>query len=313
MKLFSSPISENAAELARRSVKSDDRVLITGASGWFGRTATLIFEETKNPMYLTGSYSRKIQYLGRTFEVNKWNLQEIEKFQPTVVIDCAYLTREMVGSAGIDNYIEVNRRLVQQIVDLKHLASLRLAVSFSSGAAENFRSASLQKSIQDDPYGFLKVEQETVLQSEFETSGTDLVIARVWNTSGSLVTKVNGFALSDLIDQALKGHMKVSSHFMVWRRYCMIEEVIAVALNGSQGSERVFDTGGQLIEIRDLAVLIQELVNPIATLELPADSDGIPSEYFSDGESWSRWCNALNFEPASLDEQIMQVSNWMNQ
>ena len=93
----------------------------------------------------------------------------------------------------------------------------------------------------------------------------------------------------------------------------MIEEVIAVALNGSQGSERVFDTGGQLIEIRDLALLIQEIVNPNATLELPADSDGIPSKYFSDGESWSRWCNTLDFEPASLDQQIMQVSNWMKQ
>lgn len=304
-------VNDAALRLAKKSLTTSDKALVVGATGWFGQTATSMLDILEIPTLLIGSNAREVEIAGVQKQIQVWNFEEIAEFEPTVVIDCAYLTREMVGSVGIDNYIEVNRRLVQQIVDLKRLASLRLAVSFSSGAAENFRSASLQKSIQDDPYGFLKVEQEAVLQSEFETSDADLVIARVWNTSGSLVTKVNGFALSDLIDQALKGHMKVSSNFMVWRRYCMIEEVIAVALNGSQGSERIFDTGGQLIEIRDLALLIQALVNPYATLELPADSDGIPSEYFSDGESWSRWCNALNFEPASLDEQIIQVSNWM--
>lgn len=306
-------INVEALRLAQKSLTASDKVLIVGASGWFGQTATAILQILEIPTLLIGSHAREVDIAGIRKDIQVWNFEKIVEFEPTVVIDCAYLTREMVGSVGIDNYIEVNRKLVQQIVDLKHLASLRLVVSFSSGAAEIFRSTNLRKSIQDDPYGFLKVEQEAVLQSEFETIDADLVIARVWNTSGSLVTKVNGFALSDLIDQALKGHMKVSSNFMVWRRYCMIEEVIAVALNGSQGGERVFDTGGQLIEIRDLALLIREMVNPNATLELPADSDGISSKYFSDGESWSRWCNTLNFEPASLDEQIIQVSNWMKQ
>lgn len=306
-------VNDGAVGLAKKSLTASDKVLIVGASGWFGQTATAMLEILEIPTLLIGSHSREVDIAGVRKDIQVWNFEKVVDFEPTVVIDCAYLTREMVGSAGIDNYIEVNRRLVQQIVDLKHLASLRLVVSFSSGAAEIFRSTNLQTAIQDDPYGFLKVEQETVLQSEFETSDADLVIARVWNTSGSLVTKVNGFALSDLIDQALKGHIKVSSNFMVWRRYCLIEEVIAVALNGSQGSERVFDTGGQLIEIRDLAFLVQEIVNPNSTLELPVDSDGIPSNYFSDGESWSRWCNTLDFEPASLKEQIMQVSNWMKQ
>lgn len=306
-------VNIEAVRLAQKSLTASDKALVVGASGWFGQTATEMLEILKIPTLLIGSHSREVDIAGVKKDIQVWNFEKVVDFEPTVIIDCAFLTREMVGSVGIDNYIEVNRRLVQQIVDLKHLASLRLVVSFSSGAAEIFRSTNPQKSIQDDPYGFLKVEQEAVLQSEFEASGADLVIARVWNTSGSLVTKVNGFALSDLVDQALKGHMKVSSNFMVWRRYCMIEEVIAVALNGPQGSERVFDTGGPLIEIRDLALLIQELVNPNATLELPADSDGIPSKYFSDGESWSRWCNTLNFEPASLDEQILQVSNWIKQ
>jgi nucleoside-diphosphate-sugar epimerase len=304
-------VNDRAVRLAKKSLTASDKVLIVGASGWFGQTATAMLEILEIPTFLIGSNAREMEIAGKKRDIQVWNFEKIVEFGPTIAIDCAYLTREMVGSTGLDAYIEVNRQLVQQIVDLKALETLRLVISFSSGAAEIYRSSNKQKSIEIDPYGLLKVEQEVVLQSEFETSYADLVIARVWNTSGSLVTKVNGFALSDLIDQALNGNIKVSSNFMVWRRYCLIEEIIAVALNGSQGSERVFDTGGQLIEIRDLASLIQKLVNPNAKLELPADSDGIPSNYFSDGESWSRWCNTLDFEPASLDEQIEQVAGWM--
>jgi nucleoside-diphosphate-sugar epimerase len=200
---------------------------------------------------------------------------------------------------------------VQQIVDLKDLQSLRLVVSFSSGAAEINRTRDSEYSIAIDPYGFLKVEQEEALQVVFNSNKTDLVIARVWNVSGSLVTKIDGFAFSDLINQALTGRMEVSSSFDVWRRYCMIEEVIAVALNGSQGSDQVFDTGGRLIEIRELAELIREIVNPKATLLLPSSNAGLASNYFSNGKAWDSWCQALRFEPTPLEGQILQVAGWM--
>jgi nucleoside-diphosphate-sugar epimerase len=304
-------INDRAARLAKKSLTASDKVLIVGASGWFGQTATAMLEILEIPTLLIGSNAREMEIAGKKRDIQVWNFEKIVEFGPTIVIDCAYLTREMVGSKGIDAYIEVNRQLLQQIVDLRALETLRLVISFSSGAAEIYRSRSDEKSIDIDPYGFLKVEQEEVLQSEFKASKADLVIARVWNTSGSLVTKINGFAFSDLIHQALNGHINVSSNFMVWRRYCMIEEVIAIALNGSQGSERVFDTGGQLIEIRDLAKLIQEIVNPQANLVLPSAKTGQTSNYFSDGKSWDNWCQSLNFEQIPLEEQIKQVSGWM--
>ena len=305
------PVNRSSLDLAGKAVNEGDRVLVTGASGWFGQTATAMLEILGIPTLLIGSKARHIDIAGIQKELHVWNSDKIEDFAPTVVIDCAYLTREMVESAGLKTYIEVNRKLVQRIIDLRDLPSLRLAVSFSSGAAETYRSHIDEKSIETDPYGFLKVEQEEVLQSEFNSSKADLVIARVWNTCGSLVTKINGFAFSDLIDQALKGRIEVSSNFEVWRSYCMIEEVLAVSLNGSQGSEQVFDTGGRLIEINELAKLIQEIVNPKADLVLPSVKTGATSSYFSDAKSWNKWCRSLNFEPIRLEEQIEQVAGWM--
>ncbi len=304
-------VNDGAVRLAKKSVTASDKVLIVGASGWFGQTATAMLEILEIPTLLIGSNARETEIAGKKRDIHVWNFEKIVEFGPTIVIDCAYLTREMVGSTGIDTYIEVNRQLLRQIVDLKALENLRLVISFSSGAAEIYRSSSEEKSIEIDPYGFLKVEQEEVLQSEFKSSKADLVIARVWNTSGSLVTKINGFAFSDLIHQALNGRIEVSSNFDVWRRYCMIEEVIAVSLSGSQGSEQVIDTGGQLIEIRDLAKLIKKIVNSKANLVLPSAKTGQTNNYYSDGKSWDNRCQSLNFEQIPLEEQIEQVAEWM--
>jgi len=306
-----SPVNRIALNLASKAITKSDRVLITGASGWFGQTATAMMEILEIPTLLIGSNAREREIAGKKKDIQVWNFENIVDFGPTIVIDCAYLTREMVDGTGIDNFIKVNRQLLQQIVDLKDLDSLRLVISFSSGAAEIYRSRSDEKSIDIDPYGFLKVEQEEVLQSEFKSSKADLVIARVWNTSGSLVTKINGFAFSDLIHQALNGQIEVSSNFDVWRRFCMIEEVIGVSLNGSQGSEQVFDTGGRLIEIRELARLIKDAVNPKANLVLPSAETEETNNYFSDGKSWENWCLSLNYEPIQLEEQIKQVAEWM--
>lgn len=311
MNLFSSPISENAAELAQRSVKSDDRVLITGASGWFGQTATAMMDILGIKSLLIGSNSRTIQIAGEVKRIEMWNLEQIIDFAPTVIVDCAYLTRELIDDVGLSKFVAVNRLLVKQVIDLKDLESLRLVVAFSSGAAEIYRLNSEKSSIEKDPYGFLKHEQEELLKMEFNTTKSDLVIARVWSTTGSLVTKVNGFAFSDLISQALRGDIRVNSNFYVWRRYCMIEEVIAVALNGSQENVKLFDTGGALVEIRDLAMLMNEIVDPKANLVLPEDLSGPPSDYHSDGKSWQNWCKTLNFNPKSIEEQISQVSNWL--
>jgi nucleoside-diphosphate-sugar epimerase len=311
MTLFTSPISENAAELAQRSLMLTDRVLITGASGWFGRTATLIIEETKIPMYLTGSYSRTIQYLGNTFEVNKWNLQEIKKFQPTVVIDCAYLTREHAESTSLEEYTAINRELLDRIIEISKWSSVRKIISFSSGAAYPYVSGAANKGIVEDPYGFLKYEAEVRLTNEIDMINNKICIPRVWSVSGSLVTKIQGFAFSDLISQARSGRIVVNSNQKVLRRYCAIEEVVALAINDSSAQDPIFDTGGESIEIRDLAKRVCLAVNPNAVIVQSEPVNNESNEYQSSNLDWIARCSEFDFEPMTLNEQISIVSKWM--
>ena len=306
-----SPFSENAFLLAQSSVKSSDRVLITGASGWFGRTSTLMFQKLGIPAFLTGSHNRTIDYFGHSFEINEWNLSEIEKFQPTLVIDCAYLTREFAESVSLDEYTATNRDLLDRVIQISKLPSITRIISFSSGAAYPYVSGNTTNGITEDPYGFLKYEAEQRLTNEIDAADCKVTIPRVWSVSGALVTKIQGFAFSDLIFQARSGSMVISSDREVFRRYCAIEEVIAIAMADTSRTNSVFDTGGESIEIRELAKRVSAIIDPKASITQTNPSDSESNYYQSSNCDWIARCSELDFEPMALDEQISIVASWM--
>ena len=305
------PFSENALLLAQRSIEMSDRVVITGASGWFGRTATLMFHKMGIPTYLTGSHNRTIEYLGYTFEIHAWNLSEIEKFQPTLVIDCAYLTREFAESVSFDEYTDTNRELLDRMIEISKWPSVRKIISFSSGAAFPYVSGTAKNGIAEDPYGFLKYEAEQRLTNEIDLGNCKISIPRVWSVSGALVTKVQGFAFSDLILQARGGNIVISSDRKVFRRYCAVEEVIALAMAESSDLNPIFDTGGESIEIRSLAKRVSSIINPKATITQMNPSNSESNDYQSSNRDWVARCSELDFEPMTLDEQISIVASWM--
>lgn len=306
-----SPFSENAFLLAQSSVKSTDRVLITGASGWFGRTSTLMFRKLGIPAFLTGSHNRTIDYLGHSFEINEWNLSEIEKFQPTLVIDCAYLTREFAESVSLDKYTATNRELLDRIIQISKLPSITRIISFSSGAAYPYVLGNATNGLTEDPYGFLKYEAEQRLTNEIDADDCKVTIPRVWSVSGALVTKIQGFAFSDLIFQARSGKIAISADREVFRRYCAIEEVIAIAMADTSNTNSIFDTGGESIEIRELARKICSVLEPTATITQINPSSNKSNSYQSSNHDWVARCSDLNFQPMTLGEQISLVASWM--
>ena len=307
----SSPLSENAVLLAKRALQSGDRVLVTGASGWFGRTSTWLFKELAIPVFLTGSHSRTIHYLGKSFEINEWNISDVNRFEPTIVIDCAYLTREFTETTSLDNYVAVNRDLVDRFIAMSKWPSVRRMIGFSSGAAFRYASGEVEHDISRDPYGVLKYESELRLSNEIESAKSKVSIPRVWSVAGSLVTKPNGFAFSDLISQARSGTVTINSENKVLRRYCLIEEVIAIALQENLMQSCVFDTGGESIEIGELAKIICDQVNPDASIVRNGQLRGEANDYRSSNIDWIERCSQLAFKSKTIIDQISQVSRFM--
>jgi nucleoside-diphosphate-sugar epimerase len=207
-----------------------------------------------------------------------------------------------------ESYVRENKKLIMDAGSVARLPSVEKFVGFSSGAAVHL-AGQKDFSLENNPYGALKKEYEETLDTASKEARADISIARVWSVSGSQVTKPDLFALSNLIMQAKTGHIEVRAPQKVFRRYAAIEDVIAVALSDSGlNGAQIFDTGGELIEIGELANLVKALVNPEAKIQRTQQIEGIVDDYHSDGESWKRLVEEIGIEAADLETQILRVA-----
>jgi hypothetical protein len=158
-----------------------------------------------------------------------------------------------------------------------------------------------------DPYGILKARYENriIENSELRLKTT---IARIWSVSGDLVTKPKLFAFSNLIQQAMKGHIEINSSRKVLRRFVDLQDFIKVACFSSPGASRVIDSGGRLVEIGDLANLIFYQLGLPPSVGRSLGSESEPDSYHSDDSTWQASLEEIKYVPLTLEEQITKVA-----
>jgi hypothetical protein len=64
------------------------------------------------------------------------------------------------------------------------------------------------------------------------------------------------------------------------------------------------DSGGQLVEMAELAALIAAVVNPDAVTTRDHVDPRDPDRYHSDGQDWERRCRSWDLASAPIDRQI---------
>jgi nucleoside-diphosphate-sugar epimerase len=301
-------IRAESLELFLGKLRSDDRVLVTGAGGWFGRTAVAMTREAGLDLLATGSKDQQVEIDGQSQAVHAQDLDVISAFKPTVVIDTAFVTRERLPILGHKTYIETNQKLIDQSLVIAALPSVRKYIGFSSGATMHL-AGHTSFSLEENPYAAQKRIYESKISDIAENLQSDISVARVWSVTGSYCTKPQAFAFTDLIAQAKLGLIEIKAKHLVCRRYCSVEDVLALALMPlGRGSQTVFDTGGDLIEIGDLAKLVVELVNPNAKIHRQIDP-GLPSDdYHSDNSDWENLVGVKLLSEDSTREQIARVA-----
>jgi len=96
----------------------------------------------------------------------------------------------------------------------------------------------------------------------------------------------------------------------VYRRYCAIEDVLALAMLPNElGGHSIFSTGGELIELGDLAKQVVELVNPNAEVRRQIDSALASDDYHSDSKDWGELLQAANLAKDSISDQVTRVAD----
>ena len=272
-------------------LRPDDRVLVLGASGWFGRELAAL-------MSVSESGCMVLEVPGPSSEVMVSEAQ-MRDFAPTVIINFAFLTRERLVQEGIKNFTRMNEELTNRFLSLAQLPSVRSSITVSSGAAVTESN---------EPYGRLKAAEETGALA-LATDERAVVVVRAYAVTGGYVRRPREYAFSDFIVQAPEGLVRVQADRPVFRRYCAVSDVLTVALRSvSRGRSGVFETGGTLVEMGDLARRVIAVVNPRAEMERAALVSDVPSVYHSDDQQWQEWYCAVDITPRTLDEQIRDAA-----
>jgi nucleoside-diphosphate-sugar epimerase len=273
-------------------LRPDDRVLVLGSSGWFGREFMALFRSS-------GATCPVLGIPGPSSGVEPAEA-DVRAFDPTVVLNFAFLTRERVEADGVAAFTETNRALTERFRVWASGSTVRLGVTVSSGAA---------LTEPDHPYGALKAEEES-LGLELVSGSRAMVVLRAYAVSGGYVRRPRDYAFSDFIVQAHAGSVHVRADRPVLRRYSAVSDALTVALRaGLAGRSGILDTGGELVEVGDLARRVIDVVNPAANLSRSVLTSDEPSSYHSDDSVWCEWISTSGVEPMNLEAQIRAAAD----
>ncbi len=296
----SRPSLKASVPQAQEWLRPEDRVLVTGSSGWFGRTLLTLLGP--HPHVLAVGSPRDVQ-------AAQWDESRIEQFEPTVVANFAFHTRDRLHGMGAKRFIDENRELTRRFIHVLGMSSVRLGLTVSSGAVV---SAGLgEASPEIDAYGALKAEEEHEALS-LATESRRVSVVRAYSVSGPFVRRVRDYAFSDLIAQAIEGDIMITADRPVYRRYVAVKDLLTVALcSGDQGWSGIIDSGGELVEMQDLAQVVKSVVNPSARIRRAELRSSTPSTYASDNETWEEACGRTGTRPLPLVEQVRPVEAFL--
>jgi nucleoside-diphosphate-sugar epimerase len=283
-----------------------ERVAVLGASGWVGRTACRWLTKLDTQVLAIASSNRVEEVGSMPIKCETFDLARLKEFKPTTVIDAAFITRERLESFSLENYVSSNEKLIEQALKAQSLPSVEKFIGVSSGASVPHLNEE-RPDLSLDPYGILKARYENRLieNSELRLKTT---IARIWSVSGDLVTKPTLFAFSNLIQQAMTGHIDINSSRKVFRRYVDLQDFIKVVCSSRPGPSRVIDSGGRLVEICDLANLIFYQLGLPPSVGRYLESEYESDSYHSDDSTWQASIEEINYIPLALEEQIASVA-----
>ena len=100
-----------------------------------GRTASHLVLPLGIPVLSLASRARRIEVGDQVVACREWDLAEVAAFEPTVIIDCAFLTRNRTSVLPLQTFVAANRQMTTNLLIAATLASVRIVVTVSSGAA----------------------------------------------------------------------------------------------------------------------------------------------------------------------------------
>ncbi|QPN56325.1 NAD(P)-dependent oxidoreductase [Synechococcus sp. CBW1107] len=294
------------------------RWVLTGASGWFGRTALWEYEQVHGPEALRrdviacASSSKDIDIGSPHGPVSAVSLETLDGIDGAEgMIHLAFLTRDRIAEVGVESYIAQNRAITALVADCISRHPGIPIITTSSGAAAVFDAAVAD--LTSNPYAALKHEEEEL----WRCSGAQRMAAvfRVYGAAGRFIKDPKVFALSDFLSRALAGErIEIHSRRPVIRSYVhvgtMMRLLWAMLESPTEPGLCHVDAVLQTMSLVDLAKEISKLwglPEPLFHIDpsLPAD------DYRADSGPFRELLRQYRIAAPALREQLQETAHHM--
>jgi nucleoside-diphosphate-sugar epimerase len=287
-------------------------ITVTGATGWLGKELINILTNLNLEnleLDLISSTEREIEVNEKRFKTNIFTKTRL--IETDIYFDFAFLTREKILTLGKDRYIEMNKGIINNSIDLIKRKHPKTVILASSGAVygqgfNNFKE-------DNHLYRQLKLMQEEKIGAACSDIGVNLIISRIFNLSGNGINKINTFVIAELISRAFQNQkVQIKSNYLVYRRYCDISQLLNLLLKLHEiNFTGIIDSGGIKIELRDLARTIIKQLRSNSEIDFSdIGKDSSPDEYFSKSNLYDELLvKYLNEKPLLISEQIANTKN----
>lgn len=301
-------------------------IVVTGATGWVGRTAVHELRRSISPekfldrVRLFASRSGSILSTGYTdlapLSIPVFPLKDLPDLAASeslsAVLHTAFLTRDRVAQVGQDAYVATNRWITAQVASALTASPDARAVVISSGAAA-VHDQELGPDLASDPYGVLKWEEEQLLLSLLPTS----LVLRLYALSGRFIREPGRFALGDFLLNALRNEpIRLASANPVLRSYANASDITTFAWrwlfnNNIDNSSNILAATSCTTNLFDLASLITRLYD-LPPVQSTIDQAAVPNSYIADSEPFLTAMKKHNLLPMTMEHQVIDTFNGLS-
>jgi UDP-glucuronate decarboxylase len=291
--------------------KIDNKIIITGASGWLGIELISFLHKNFGDSVLENIYpiSSSLEFLDFDFaKVKCYKINELENIDNAILYHFAFIAKDRVSSFDDQGYINANLDIRNSIKSLIEKNDIKSMLYSSSGAVYKRGTDEIIEN-DNDLYGYCKVLDEEFFKELCNQHNIKLLIPRIFSILGKFINKNGVFAVKDMILQAKNsGIIKINAKAKTYRNYINICDIYKIAdcFFSDKNSDKyyVFDTFGATIEMQELANLIFETVKIKSNIDRNFDYTLPSDNYFGNQAKQNYLLEKYNLSLYSIKESL---------
>lgn len=294
------------------------RLVITGPTGWIGQAllahaAARWGEGLADRVALFGSTARALALPGGgTLPVRELDAIRPDDVAGAHLVHLAYLTKEKAEKLGERVFFDTNLAIDDTVLAACEGRPASVFVA-SSGAAKL-----AAEGVDLHPYGMAKLRQEARFLARGEAAGFPVLTGRIFNIAGPYVNKLESYAVSNFIQQALRSQrISISAQIPVFRSLIHVDDLCRLVLNAGLaliGRSRAIDLcGAEVLEMEDIARKVRDALGEDIAIERGDVNVERPSAYLGHFPDTKTLAIQTATELRCADQCVSDTVAWLRQ